>query len=93
MVKACLVDVYETILDPDFLAREQALAAFAGVRADDWLAEWLKTRTERDRGKLSVADSFARTLQALGIDRAAAELGRARGLGVGDQVGAVLLLL
>ena len=68
MVKACLVDVYETILDPDFLPREQKLAAFAGVGADDWLAEWLKTRTERDRGKLSVASSFARTLQALGIE-------------------------
>ena len=68
MVKACLVDVYETILDPDFLARERALAAFAGVRADDWLAEWLTTHTERDRGKLSVADAFARTLQALGIE-------------------------
>jgi putative hydrolase of the HAD superfamily len=68
MVKACLVDVYETILDPDFLPRERALAAFAGVRADDWLAEWLKTRTERDRGKLSVAGSFARTLRALGIE-------------------------
>jgi putative hydrolase of the HAD superfamily len=68
MVKACLVDVYETILDPDFLPREQELAAFAGVGADDWLAELLKTRTERDRGKLSVADSFAQAVQALGIE-------------------------
>jgi HAD superfamily hydrolase (TIGR01509 family) len=68
MVNACLVDVYETILDPHFLPREQALAAFAGVGADDWLGEWLKTHTERDRGKLSVAGSFAQTLGALGIE-------------------------
>jgi HAD superfamily hydrolase (TIGR01509 family) len=68
VVKACLVDVYETILDPDLLPREQALAAFAGVDADDWLGEWLKTHTERDRGKLSVAASFAQTLEALGIE-------------------------
>jgi putative hydrolase of the HAD superfamily len=68
VVKACLVDVYETILDPDFLARERALAAFAGVGADDWLAEWMKTHPERDRGKLSVVDAFAQTLRALGIE-------------------------
>ncbi len=68
MVKACLVDVYETILDPDFLPREQALAAFAGVGTDDWLGEWLKTRAERDRGKLSVAGSFAQALHGLGIE-------------------------
>lgn len=68
MVKACLVDVYETILDPHFLPREQALAAFFGIDFDSWLGEWLKTHTERDRGKLSIAAAFARTLQALGIE-------------------------
>jgi HAD superfamily hydrolase (TIGR01509 family) len=68
MVRACLVDVYETILDPHFLLREQALAAFAGIEADAWLGEWLKTHTERDRGKLSVAGAFAQTLQTLGIE-------------------------
>ena len=68
MVRACLVDVYQTILDPRFLPRERALAACAGVGAEDWLAEWLKTHTERDRGKLSVTASFAQTLAALGIE-------------------------
>ena len=68
MVKACLVDVYETILDPHFLPREQQLAAFAGIDFDAWLGEWLKTHIERDRGKLSVAAAFAQTLQALGIE-------------------------
>jgi putative hydrolase of the HAD superfamily len=68
VVRACLVDVYETILNPDFSVRVAALTAFAGVDADVFLAEWLKTRTERDRGKLSVADSFAQTLLACGIE-------------------------
>jgi putative hydrolase of the HAD superfamily len=68
VVRACLVDVYETILDPDFLPREQALAAFAGVETDAWFEEWIKGHAERDRGKLSVAASFAQTLQALGIE-------------------------
>jgi putative hydrolase of the HAD superfamily len=68
VVKACLVDVYETILDPEFESRVRALAAFTGVDADVWFAEELKTRTERDRGKLSVASSFAQTLLACGIE-------------------------
>jgi HAD superfamily hydrolase (TIGR01509 family) len=68
VVKACLVDVYETILDPDVESRVQALAAFAGVDADVWFAEWIKTGAERDRGKLSVASSFAQTLAACGIE-------------------------
>jgi hypothetical protein len=59
VVRACLVDVYETILDLAFRSRHQALAAFAGADADDWLGEWLKTDTERGRGKLSVAAAFA----------------------------------
>jgi HAD superfamily hydrolase (TIGR01509 family) len=68
VVKACLVDVYETILNPDFESRVRALTAFAGVDADVWLAEWIKTRTERDRGRLSVASSFAQTLLACGVE-------------------------
>jgi HAD superfamily hydrolase (TIGR01509 family) len=68
MVKAYLVDVYETILDPDFKTRLAALTAFAGVDPDIWHAEWMKGHAERDRGKLSVAGSLAQTLQACGVD-------------------------
>lgn len=68
MVRACLVDVYDTIVNSRFESRLRALAAFAGVDPDDWLGEWLKTRTERDRGKLSVASSFAQTLLGCGIE-------------------------
>ncbi len=68
MVRACLVDVYDTIVSSRFEARLRALAAFAGVDADQWLGEWLKTRTERDRGKLSVASSFAQAFLGLGVE-------------------------
>ena len=68
MTRACLVDVWDTILKPDFEDRLKALTAYARVDAAAFLAEWLTTRTDRDRGKLSVASSFARTLQCCGID-------------------------
>jgi putative hydrolase of the HAD superfamily len=68
VISACLVDVYDTILSSDFEPRMRALTALAGVDADVWLGEWAKTGDERGRGKLSMSDSFALTLQACGID-------------------------
>lgn len=68
MATAYLVDVYDTILSSDFEPRARALTALTGVDADVWIREWVKTGDERGRGKLSMADSFALTLQACGID-------------------------
>jgi HAD superfamily hydrolase (TIGR01509 family) len=68
VAKACLVDVYDTILRSDYLLRLRAMTALAGVDADVWVPEWVKTAAERDRGKLSMADSFAVTLRACGLD-------------------------
>jgi HAD superfamily hydrolase (TIGR01509 family) len=70
MTGACLVDVYDTIVNSRFESRLRDVAAFAGVDTDRWLAGWMKTRTERDLGTLSVADSIAQTLLACGIDPA-----------------------
>jgi HAD superfamily hydrolase (TIGR01509 family) len=70
MVRACLVDVYDTIVNSRFESRLRDVAAFAGVDADAWLAGWVKTRIERDLGTLSVADSVASALLACGIDPA-----------------------
>lgn len=70
MIRACLVDVYDTIVNSRFETRLRELGAFAGVDTGAWLAGWLKTRAERDLGTLSVADSFGRTLLACGIDPA-----------------------
>jgi putative hydrolase of the HAD superfamily len=65
---ACLVDVYDTIVNSDFEPRARAVSALAGVDTAVWLREWGKTGDERGRGKLSMADSFALTLRACGVD-------------------------
>jgi HAD superfamily hydrolase (TIGR01509 family) len=68
VVRACLVDVYDTILESNFVQRMESLIAPLGVGIGDWLAEWDKMREDRDRGKLTIAASFARTLSGLGIE-------------------------
>jgi putative hydrolase of the HAD superfamily len=67
-VKACLVDVYDTILTTDFVARQAALAELAGVEAEPFRATWVTLARERDSGELSMAGAFARTLAACGRD-------------------------
>jgi putative hydrolase of the HAD superfamily len=68
MVRACLVDVYDTILHSAFLERIRLLANSLGVAPAVLLAEWEKTREDRDRGKLTIAASIDRTLRELGRD-------------------------
>jgi len=68
VVRACLIDVYDTILESRFVARTEELIAPLGIAIGDWLAEWDKMREDRDRGKLTAAESFARTLPAVGIE-------------------------
>ena len=68
MVRACLIDVYDTIVSSQFDSRLRDLAAFAGLDPGDWLAAWMATREERDRGEISVASSLARALAACGIE-------------------------
>jgi putative hydrolase of the HAD superfamily len=67
-VRAFLVDVWETLVEPGFHDRFAALAGLLGVEAAVWEAEWYKGREDRDRGRLTVAGSFARTLPAVGIE-------------------------
>lgn len=68
MVRACLIDVYDTILKSHFVQRMESVVQPLGIEIGDWLAEWDKMREDRDRGKLTVADSIARTLPVFGID-------------------------
>jgi putative hydrolase of the HAD superfamily len=68
VVRACLVDVYDTILTSLFLPRMAQLVEPLGIGLDDWLLEWETMREDRDRGKLTVAQSFERTLRALGAE-------------------------
>ena len=68
MVRACLIDVYDTILDSRFVPRMESVIEPLGIPIGDWLAEWDKLREDRDCGRVTIADSFARTLAALGIE-------------------------
>jgi FMN phosphatase YigB (HAD superfamily) len=68
LVRAALIDVYDTILQSRFVPRTKELIEPLGIGLDDWLAEWETMREDRDRGRLTVAASFARTLEALGVD-------------------------
>jgi HAD superfamily hydrolase (TIGR01509 family) len=70
MVRGCLIDVYDTILRSRFVQRTEALIEPLGIAIGDWLAEWEKTRQERDRGKLTFDASLAKTLTAVGIEPA-----------------------
>ena len=67
-VKACLLDVYDTILASHFPGRLAALAGLADVPAERLSAEWLSLARDRDTGKLPMAAAFARALAACGRD-------------------------
>jgi putative hydrolase of the HAD superfamily len=67
-VKACLVDVYDTILDSGLLERVVLIADIAGVPRPDWTRAWLGLHRERDTGALTVAGTFTRALEACGRD-------------------------
>jgi putative hydrolase of the HAD superfamily len=68
VVRACLIDVYDTILKSHFVQRMESVVQPLGIEIGDWLAEWDKMREDRDRGKLTVAASIARTLPVFGIE-------------------------
>jgi len=68
VVRACLVDVYDTILVSQFVPRVTELIEPLGIALGDWLPEWETMRADRDRGRLTVAASFAQTLRALGVE-------------------------
>jgi putative hydrolase of the HAD superfamily len=67
-VRACLIDVYDTIVASAFPERQRELAALAGIDADLLRAEWFKLALDRDVGALSMAAAFERTLVACGAD-------------------------
>lgn len=67
-IKACLVDVYDTILASEFPRRQRQLAAVARVDDEEWCTEWLRLSLDRDVGALSMTGAFERTLAACGRD-------------------------
>jgi putative hydrolase of the HAD superfamily len=68
VVRACLVDVYDTILKSFFEKRVEALVTPLGIGVGDWLTEWEKTREDRDRGRLTTAAAMRQVLTALGVE-------------------------
>jgi hypothetical protein len=65
-VRACLVDVYETLIAYDFQARFRTIAALARVDLDDLRRSQQQYRAELDTGALSTAEAFSRGLAACG---------------------------
>ena len=43
MARACLVDVYDTIVKSDYIPRAGVLTSFLGVDIDTWELMWFKT--------------------------------------------------
>jgi HAD superfamily hydrolase (TIGR01509 family) len=66
-IRACLVDVYETLLAYDFQAHSGALAAAAGVALADWQRGQVAALPEHDRGLLSLDGAIARILESCGV--------------------------
>jgi HAD superfamily hydrolase (TIGR01509 family) len=67
-VKACLIDVYDTILSSSYAERAAALAEASGIPLAQWSAAWLGIARERDDGTTTMAGAFARTLLSCGQD-------------------------
>jgi HAD superfamily hydrolase (TIGR01509 family) len=65
--KACLVDVYNTIMKCDFAELRTELPAMAGVPADVWRAGYDQIDGELNTGRLSKSEAFARLLRDSGV--------------------------
>jgi HAD superfamily hydrolase (TIGR01509 family) len=66
-VRACLVDVYETLLTYDFEAHSRDMAALAGAGVKDWQRAQIAIMPDFDAGRLSMDDAIARILAECGI--------------------------
>ena len=65
-IRACLVDVYDTILDSNLLDRGALIADLAGIPRAEWTRAWLGLARERDTGALTMAGAFTHALAACG---------------------------
>ena len=80
--EACLVDVYDTLLNCDFVAHRTELPTLAGLTPEAWGAGYSQVRAALGTGQLSKAEGFERILRAggaqarPGLVRALVELDR-----------------
>ena len=66
--KACLVDVYNTLLRCDFSSHHRELPVLAGVAADSWQEGYWRIDQELNTGGISKADGFAQILLENGVE-------------------------
>ena len=64
--EACLVDVYDTLLNCDFVAHITELPTLAGLTPEAWGAGYSQVRAALGTGQLSKAEGFERILRAGG---------------------------
>ena len=74
--EACLVDVYDTLLNCDFVAHRTELPTLAGLTAQAWGAGYSQFSAAFGLGQMSKADGFGRILRENGA-QARPELVRA----------------
>jgi putative hydrolase of the HAD superfamily len=80
--EACLVDVYDTLLNCDFVAHRTELPTLAGLTPEAWGAGYSQVRAALGTGRLSKAEGFERILRTggaqarPGLVRALVELDR-----------------
>ena len=66
--KACLVDVYDTILTCDFAKQRTELPVLAAVAPGAWQAGYDRIDGELNDGRISKAEGFGRMLRELGVE-------------------------
>ena len=66
--EACLVDVYDTLLNCDFVAHRTELPTLAGLTPEAWGAGYSQVRAALGTGQLSKAEGFERILRAGGAE-------------------------
>ena len=64
--EACLVDVYDTLLNCDFVAHRTELPTLAGLTPEAWGAGYSQVRAALGTGQLSKAEGFEQILRAGG---------------------------
>jgi putative hydrolase of the HAD superfamily len=65
--KACLVDVYNTILRCDFVELRTELPALVGVPADVWRTGYDRIDGDLNTGRLSKSEAFGQLLRDSGV--------------------------
>ena len=66
--EACLVDVYDTLLNCDFEGHGTELPALAGVTAEAWAEGYRTIGAATGVGRLSTAEGYAQILRASGTE-------------------------